>query len=93
MDVIERIFCQAIDPERLRINPNDPKYTIPHTRDTYEVGAPYSGATGERFRKGNHPVRVQELRRKFREVEVVALFPEEQSAIKLKRLLNEQSSR
>jgi len=88
MDKIEMLYLKAVDLETLRSDPNDGRYTVPNTWGVYEIEATKCGPAGKRFRKGNHPVRLQELQREFGEVKVGAVFSEEQLASELTELLN-----
>lgn len=88
MDKIESLFSKAVDPDNLRADPSDSRYTIPHTWAVYEIDAAKCGPAGKRFRKGNHPIRIQELQREFGEVKTTAAFTKEQLAVELAELLN-----
>ena len=88
MGKIEILFSKAVDPDTLRPDPNDARYSVPHTWGVYEIDAAKCGPAGKRFRKGNHPVRLHELQREFGAVKVAAVFSEEHPAVKLTELLN-----
>ena len=88
MDEIEMLFSKAVDPDTLRSDTSNTRYTVPHTWGVYEIDAAKCGPTGKRFRKGNHHIRLQELKREFGEVKVVAVYCQEQLAAKLTELLN-----
>lgn len=88
MDRIVMLFSKAVDPETLRPNPNDARYTVPHTWGVYELDGAECRVAGKRFRRGNHPIRLQELKRESGKVKTIAVFSEEQLAKDLARLLN-----
>jgi hypothetical protein len=77
MSGIDQLLAKAVDPTKVRPDPEHAIYTIPHTWGVYEILSTDCGPSGRRFRKGNHPVRLHELTREFENVRLVALFTEE----------------
>jgi hypothetical protein len=88
MAAIDILLSQAVDPRQVRTNPERPIYTIPHTWGVYEIVSQDCGPSGKRFRKGNHPVRLDELSREFGSVRLVALYTEQDLARELAYELN-----
>ena len=91
MKEIELLLAKAISPADVRTDPTNPAYTVPHTWGVYKIIGTDCGPSGKRFRKGNHPVRHQELMREFREVRLIALFCEEALARQLATAMNNAS--
>jgi hypothetical protein len=63
------------------------RYTSPHTWGVYRI-SPSAPSSTKRFRSGNHPVREQELRREFGNVECLALFTSAAQARELADIYN-----
>lgn len=83
---IDALLAEAISPSSVVA---DGPLTRPRTWAVYEVTPP-PGSRTKRFRKGNHPVRQQELTSEFGKTAVlIALFRSETLAIELARMLNE----
>ncbi|MCX5830150.1 MAG: hypothetical protein NTV58_19445 [Deltaproteobacteria bacterium] len=59
-DSIHTIIRRAVNPADVC---TDGRYTNPRTYGVYQL--PYASASASRFHQGNHPVRLQELERKF----------------------------
>ena len=89
MKEIELLLSKAINPAVVRTDPANAAYTVPHTWGVYKIIDPDCGPSGKRFRKGNHPVRHQELMREFRGVQLIALFCEESLARQLAMAMND----
>ncbi len=89
MNDIDLLFAKAVDPDMVRTSSSSRSYTSPHTWGVYEINEVSCGPSGTRFRKGNHPIRRNELEREFGRVILVALFTEEAIAIELASRLND----
>jgi hypothetical protein len=64
----------------------DGKYTNPRTWGTYDICD--NSKKSNRFRFGNHPVRMNELNRKYNTCHIVAIFSSRELACELANLLN-----
>ena len=72
-------------PEDVRLDPNNPKWTIPKT---YGVWCLPQNSTGKRYRFGNYPVRGKELARDYRKAKLVALYTSRNQAKEYAHSLN-----
>lgn len=89
MNETESLFAKAVDPDSVHVDPKSPRYTTPKTWGVYKADRPRCTSPGIRFHKGNHPVRLNELKRKYRYVNTVVLFDEEALATRLRNCLNQ----
>ena len=86
MDKIAKLLARAVDPELYKIDPSNSQKTIPETYGTFSI--PDEALNGEeKFRIGNYPVRMAELKREFGEVVFIALFENRDDAETLAGML------
>ena len=62
------------------------KYTNPRTWGTYDISN--NSENSKRFRFGNHPVRMNELNRKYKICHIIAIFSSRELACELANILN-----
>ena len=66
------------------------RYTQPRTWGTYDLGSRVAGT--HRFRHGNHPIRMKELKREYGNCSMRALFLSKSDAEQLAKVLNDGKS-
>jgi len=63
----KELLSKVIDPDSVRIDRADPRYTIPPTYGVYELKG-----VGQPFHYGNHPIRGKELQREYPDAEILS---------------------
>ena len=81
MSQMAKLLAKAVDPERYKTDPENPNWTTPKTWGTFSV------SDENKFRLGNYPVRMDELRDEFGGVELIALFENRDDAETLAGML------
>jgi len=82
-DTLAQIVKRAIDPSSVK---TDGRLTHPGSYGVYQL--PYGVTDSDRFRLGNHPVRMQELEREFGPCTLTFLFEVRDDAKAVARALN-----
>lgn len=78
-------MSNEISPDSVRIDTNNPNWTIPRTYGVWRLSGKYRG---QEFRFGNYPVRGKELVREYGAAKLLALYKTREEAEEHTRRLN-----
>jgi hypothetical protein len=86
MITIGRLIAKSLDPEKYPVDSQNPHWTSPKSWGTFVILDGKNPAT--RYRYGNYPIRLDELKAEFGSVRLLALFDNREDAKLLADLLN-----
>ena len=81
MNQKEQLMAKTVNPKHYQIDPSNSQWTKPRTWGTYSIPDEFVYRKKHRkYRCGNYPVRLKELKRHYGSVELIALFEDRDDA-------------
>ena len=88
MNLKEQLMAKKVDPKHYQIDPENRNWTKPRTYGTFSIPDEFVSGRKKKYRCGNYPVRMKELKRQYGSVEFIALFENRDDAKALADLEN-----
>ena len=89
MNLKEQLMAKAVDSKHYKADPENRNWTIPRTWGTFSIPDEFVYRRKKKYRCGNYPVRMEQLKRHYGSVEFIALFEDRDDAQALADLLLE----
>ena len=86
----EILMAKAVNQKLYKNNSSYPHWTTPRTWGTYSIPDEFVYGRKKKYRCGNYPIRMKELRRNYGSVEFIALFENRDDAQALAELLENE---
>jgi len=86
----EQLMTKSVNPKHYPTDPQHPSWTTPKTWGTYSLPDQFVSGRKRKYRYGNHPVRLKELKRDYDSVDLIALFENRDDAKLLADLLENE---
>ena len=68
------LMAKRVDPNQYKADPSNLNCTVPGTWGAYSIPDEFVYGRKKKYRFGNHPARMIELKRMYGSVELIALF-------------------
>ena len=89
MSLKEQLMTKKVDPKHYKADPDNRNWTTPKTYGTFSIPDEFVNGRKKKYRFGNYPVRMKELKRYYGSVKFIALFENRDDAKALANLENE----